>query len=98
MYIQVTFHFGEKHVELCKTCFFKNLQSGQREVPPSRKNWSVTLRGLEEIVTSLKDLDFNFLFTRNINQDPLENFFCQIRQAAWWAKRRTNPYTIPAIF
>jgi hypothetical protein len=34
----------------------------------------VTLRGLEEIVTSLKDLDFNFLLTRNINQDPLENF------------------------
>jgi hypothetical protein len=60
--------------------FFKNLQSGQREVPHSLKNWSVTLRGLEEIVTSLKDLDFNFLLTRNINQDPLENFFCQIRE------------------
>jgi hypothetical protein len=54
--------------------FLKNLQTGQREVPPSLKNWSVTLRGLEEIVTSLKDLDFNFLLTRNINQDPLENF------------------------
>jgi hypothetical protein len=56
------------------------LQSGQREVPHSLKNWSVTLRGLEEIVSSLKDLDFNFLLTRNINQDPLENFFCQIRE------------------
>jgi hypothetical protein len=62
--------------------FFKNLQSGQREIPHSLKNWSVTLRGLEEIVTSLKDLDFNFLLTRNINQDPLEIFFCQEKGSA----------------
>lgn len=48
-------------------------------VPPSIKNWIITIRGFQCIWTKLKKAGFEFLSLRNLNQDPLENFFGCIR-------------------
>lgn len=48
-------------------------------VPPSVKNWVKTLRGFIYIWKKLNGIGFKYLCPRNINQDPLENFFGCIR-------------------
>ncbi|KAK9710416.1 Transposase protein [Popillia japonica] len=48
-------------------------------VPPSIKNWISTLEGFKKIWKKLSDLGFEYLCPRNLNQDPLENFFGCIR-------------------
>lgn len=62
-----------------KNMYFKQEGSTRKFVPPSLKNWIVTLAGLEEIYRTLPK-DVSFLRLRQINQDPLENFFGQVRQ------------------
>ncbi|XP_018397725.1 PREDICTED: uncharacterized protein LOC108775768 [Cyphomyrmex costatus] len=42
---------------------------------PSLKNWIFTLRGFQSIWKTVNNAGIQFLKTRNINQDPLENFF-----------------------
>ena len=47
--------------------------------PPTLKNFKLTLRGFKFLWKRLKDLGFESLKTAFVNQDPLENFFSQIR-------------------
>ncbi|XP_011862631.1 PREDICTED: uncharacterized protein LOC105559125 [Vollenhovia emeryi] len=42
---------------------------------PSLKNWVFTLRGFKKIWKIVESKGMKFLKTRNVNQDPLENFF-----------------------
>lgn len=55
---------------------------------PTLKNWLVSLGGFEEILKMLKKKNINFFSPRVFNQDPLENFFGQIRQHGF---RNVNP-------
>nr|XP_012224936.1 PREDICTED: uncharacterized protein LOC105673674 [Linepithema humile] len=55
---------------------------------PSLKNWIFTLRGFQNIWKIVNNADIQFLKTRNINQDPLENFFGMIRSHG---RRNINP-------
>jgi hypothetical protein len=48
-------------------------------VPPSVKNWILTLR---DFIFIWKRLGLEFLCPRNLNQDPLENFFRCIKVMA----------------
>lgn len=61
------------------------------KVQPSLKNWVITLNGIEDIFKRLPKEEITFLKGRNLNQDPLENFFGQIRQRGGPCK---NPTTI----
>lgn len=42
--------------------------------------WIITIQSVKELWISLYDLGFNFLSLRSLNQDPVENLFCTIRQ------------------
>lgn len=55
---------------------------------PSLKNWVFTLRGFQKIWKIVESKGIRFLKTRNINQDPLENFFGLIRSHG---RRNINP-------
>jgi len=55
---------------------------------PSLKNWIFTLRGFQNIWKIVNNAGIQFLKTRNLNQDPLENFFGMIRSHG---HRNTNP-------
>ena len=45
------------------------------------KGWCITLQAIPELWSRLnRDFDTTFLVTRQLNQDPLENFFGSIRQ------------------
>ncbi|KAL1489820.1 hypothetical protein ABEB36_013752 [Hypothenemus hampei] len=56
---------------------------------PCLNNWVVTLNSLEELMQTLKkDYGVGIFKTRHVNQDPIENFFGQIRQQGC---RNTNP-------
>lgn len=55
---------------------------------PSLKNWIFTIRGFRNIWKIMDNEGIKFLKTRNINQDPLENFFGMIRSHG---RRNINP-------
>jgi len=44
------------------------------------KGWIITIRSIIYLWKQLENLGFEYLNLRNLNQDPLENLFCQIRQ------------------
>ena len=47
--------------------------------PPTLKNWIHTLKGFCYLWKKLSREGVKFICTRNLNQDPLENFFGRIR-------------------
>lgn len=57
-------------------------------VPPTVRNWVTTLRGFIYLWQKVKGCGFEFLCPRNLNQDPLENFFGCIRSHGF---RNVNP-------
>lgn len=71
-----------------KNMYFINPKTNERVSPPSLKNWICSLAGMEELFKILKANDVSFFKPRFINQDPIENFFGQLRQHGG---RNTNP-------
>lgn len=57
-------------------------------IPPTVKNWLHTLKALKYLWHSLRNKGFRFLCVRHLNQDPLENYFGQIRSHG---VRNVNP-------
>lgn len=51
--------------------------------------WKLTLKAVFALWEMLKERDYKYLFTRNLNQDCLENFFGQIRNCSGNAKNPT---------
>lgn len=67
----------------------KYVPSGKSDyVPPTIKNWISTLHGFIYIWKKLKEVGFQYLLPRNLNQDPLENFFGCVRSHG---VRNVNP-------
>lgn len=62
--------------------------NGTLFVPPSVKNWILTLKGLRYLWLKLSKDGFKFLSVRNLNQDSLENFFGGLRSHG---ARNVNP-------
>nr|CAI5843884.1 unnamed protein product [Callosobruchus analis] len=56
--------------------------------PPSLINWTITIKGIIDVFEMLERGNVNVLKCRWLNQDPIENFFGQIRQQG---VRDTNP-------
>ncbi len=58
--------------------------SGKKDVSESvkcLKGWQLSLTAVKELWPILRDqYDFKFLFTRRLNQDPIENLFSIVRQ------------------
>lgn len=42
--------------------------------------WIITIQSIKELWKFVHDLGFNFLSLRSLNQDPVENLFCLVRQ------------------
>jgi len=49
------------------------------KVPPIIKNWIAKIKGFQYLCKKLLNQGFRFITLRSFNQDPLQNFFCQIR-------------------
>ena len=63
--------------------------NGRKFVPPCVKNWIHTLKGFRYLWTILQEEGLNLLCSRKINQDPVENFFCRIRNHGAWVVNPT---------
>ncbi|GLV33261.1 hypothetical protein CBL_08429 [Carabus blaptoides fortunei] len=61
------------------TMEFLDKIDGKKSYPPSLKNFSVTIRGIQEIFKVAQKEGAQYLCLRNFNEDPLENFFGIIR-------------------
>lgn len=70
-----------------KYVFYKN-KKNDKSRPDVLSNFQHTLREFKLLRSYLRELGFNSFVTREFNQDPLENFFCQIRQHGG---RNNNP-------
>jgi hypothetical protein len=44
------------------------------------EGWQITIRAIMCLWQNLKEMGLQYLSLRNLNQDPVENLFCQIRQ------------------
>jgi len=55
---------------------------------PSLNNWIITIKGFQKLWATIDKAGIKYLKTRNINQDPLENFFGMIRSHN---RRNINP-------
>lgn len=67
--------------------FLKNLQILSKNGLQNKTNtvsfingWIISINSLIGLWKLLKDLNFQYILTRRLNQDPLENFFGSIRQ------------------
>jgi len=61
---------------------YKQLNDGLKDLTNSlsfKNGWIITIRSIQEIWKKLKNVGFDFLLTRRLNQDCLENFFGAIR-------------------
>jgi len=61
---------------------YKQLNDGLKDVTNSLSfinGWLITIRSIQEIWKKLKNVGFDFLLTRRLNQDCLENFFDAFR-------------------
>jgi hypothetical protein len=70
-----------------KAMSFESSKRVDKKVP-SLKNWTVTLNGLDVYKTLRGACNISLMKTRSFNQDPLENFFGQMRQQG---HRNINP-------
>jgi hypothetical protein len=44
------------------------------------EGWQITIRAIMHLWQNLKGMGLQYLSLRNLNQDPVENLFCQVRQ------------------
>lgn len=79
--------FWNEAICVLETMHFFNNQR-PKIVPPSIKNWIHTLKGMKYLWSKLREQGFKYLCIRHLNQDPLENFFGQIRSHG---VRNVNP-------
>ncbi|XP_049817860.1 uncharacterized protein LOC126264344 [Aethina tumida] len=78
------FMFWQQSLPILKSMYFNSHQI----FTPSLKNWHFTLRGFIYLSKKLLGMGFKFISPRSFNQDPLENFFGQIRSHG---VRNVNP-------
>lgn len=71
--------FWPKALKVLDSMAFQCPKTKSRSVPPSIKNWISTIKGLRDLSSMLLADGFRFVALRNFNQDPLENFFGNIR-------------------
>lgn len=58
----------------------KYISSNEKETTvPSLTSWVKTIEGFKSIIMYLRSQGINTILTRNLNQDPIENFFGAIR-------------------
>lgn len=82
-------HFWAEVNQILKSMRFIDRENPTKSsVPPSIKNWVTTIHGFQLIWKNLKADDVDFLFMRNFNLDPLENFFGLMRSHG---SRNVNP-------
>lgn len=75
-------------ITIIKTMEFIKKGPYDRKNPEVLKNWIQTLQGFRLLNEYLRTIEFTIFTTKAFNQDPLENFFGQIRQHG---VRNTNP-------
>lgn len=62
-----------------KNMYFAREGTDERVVPPSLRNLILTLDGFVDLAQLLHEKGLRYFLPRNFNQDPLENFFGQVR-------------------
>lgn len=72
--------FWNRAIKKLQQMYFVNVEGGQKSVPPSLQNWIVTLQGFKKINEVIQDLGYTYFLPRMFNQDPIENYFGQMRQ------------------
>ncbi|XP_033608842.1 uncharacterized protein LOC117282608 isoform X2 [Cryptotermes secundus] len=75
------------HIELWKRAsmgikswiFLKDGKSAFLHPPPSQNGWLIDIAAAQYVWRTLKEAGFQYLLTKTLNQDPLENTFGAIR-------------------
>lgn len=80
--------FWYNAIKELKNIKFIDKKTKKRVSAPSLNNWIITMKGFQKLWATVKKAGVKCLKTRNINQDPLENFFGMIRSHN---RRNINP-------
>ena len=90
MYTSDSYHkeFWMRAKHIFKSMEFIPKKANQRKRPPVLTGWITTINGFLQIASTLQNLGYDKFPTRAFNQDPIENFFGQLRQ---YGGRNNNP-------
>ncbi|KAL0849398.1 hypothetical protein ABMA28_013697 [Loxostege sticticalis] len=89
--------FWQEAIRTLRNIYFVEPNTGQRKNVPSIQNWLITLKSFISIWSELKLMGVGLFYTRNLNQDPLENFFGLIR-ALNHRNNSPTPYMFQCTF
>lgn len=83
--------------EIFNWTFISKDGKNQKKYIPFKDGWVTTITATMELFKACNELGMNFLKTRSLNQDPLENQFAGIRQFGA-ANTNPNPYQFISCF
>jgi hypothetical protein len=72
-------HWTKASMRIKSWIFLKDGKTAFRTPPPSQNGWIADIDAVQHVWRRLKKAGFNYLETRSLNQDPLENIFGVIR-------------------
>ncbi|KAL0859098.1 hypothetical protein ABMA27_010940 [Loxostege sticticalis] len=89
--------FWQEAIRTLNNISFVEPNTTQRKYVPSLRNWILTLKSFISLWSELKLEGVSLWYTRNMNQDPLENFFGRVR-ALNHRNNSPSPYTFQCTF
>lgn len=72
--------FWQNSAQEMKRMYFRKEGTHEKFVPPSLKNFILTIEGFIDLKELIFSRNIKYFHARSFNQDPLENYFGQIRQ------------------
>jgi hypothetical protein len=72
-------HWTKASMDINSWIFLKDGKSAFSHRPPSQNGWLINITAVQHVWRTVKKAGFKCLHTRNLNQDPLENTFVDIR-------------------
>ncbi|XP_028164877.1 uncharacterized protein LOC114356002 [Ostrinia furnacalis] len=89
--------FWQEAIRTLNNIYFVEPNTNNKKYVPSLKNWIITLKSFISIWFEIKLEGVHLFYPRNLNQDPLENFFGRIR-ALNHRSNSPSPYIFQTSF
>jgi hypothetical protein len=70
--------------------FIKSIEVTTMKKPDCLRGLALTLRGIGHLIKDLRQEGYQYVLTRNLQQDDLENLFSVLRMKGGWSKNPTS--------
>jgi hypothetical protein len=70
--------------------FIKSIEVPGKKKPDCLRGLALTLRGINHLIKDLRQDGYQYVLTRNLQQDDFENLFSILRMKGGWSKNPTS--------